>query len=228
MSAQDELKTDRIAGATTAASTMWTAIRDLEAVVRLLLGLPADTVLSALFDADVSGNVVCQGDFSVANLPTADAHAVPWKTALDIGGPYGVVETAVALDLADSTLTLPVASTVNDNYPDDWIAAAEDDVEIITGGFHFVSLFARFEANNTGLRRIRVETSGAALIEEIYIPPTSATEWTTVNLTFFREFAATDHLVPKVWQSSGGLLECEAFYMWVLRMGPEAAGLQAL
>lgn len=75
MSATNELKTTRIIGAVDDGKKIVTAFANIEAALRHILGIPADTAMSEAMEIiNATGNVEMTGTLS-ANTPTSDLHA---------------------------------------------------------------------------------------------------------------------------------------------------------
>lgn len=87
MSATNELRTNRIIGSTDDGKKVVTAFADVEAALRTIFGIPADTAMSeAMTITNATGNVTMTGTLTASAAPTSDLHAATRGYATQVGG----------------------------------------------------------------------------------------------------------------------------------------------
>lgn len=100
MSATNELRTNRIIGSVDDGKKVVTAFADVEAALRTVFGIPANTAMSeAMTITNATGNVTMTGTLSSSTVPTSDLHAANRLYVTQSGGTsaFGNSRAIVAL-----------------------------------------------------------------------------------------------------------------------------------
>jgi len=151
-----ELLTSRIDGDGDQGPELVTKFAQLEADLRSIFGIPADTAMSEAMDVGTGTNVVMTGSLSLAGLPTSDLMACSKSYLQTLGGAFGSVRCRAFLssnvDVNTGVYYMPW-SAADINVGSMWVGTAPSRFTIPEGegGNYIIGVTASFDFITPGI-----------------------------------------------------------------------------
>ncbi len=253
MAQADELKTKRL----TQKSPLHAAdeaIADLETVLRLITGCPADTVLAEFLNGAAGGDVVASADWSLDN----DNNPIPKYTLTNyLTNPpvttitdYYTGRESLAMTLANmkhfggvwahmsrvTNQSIPAVAhtyvdfTAHTNFDDTWLEAVAasdwiEDQRLSTDSSPLYLVHCFAEfATNATGYRMVNASHGGVAFHEKFVPSVTG-QPTGVELLFVSTETYGEQVKMRVKQTSAGALNLQRAYMTIIALGAHAERL---
>ncbi|MHC4239466.1 MAG: hypothetical protein ACYSUC_06885 [Planctomycetota bacterium] len=212
MGTTDELKAARINGDIDDGPALITKWSNLEASIRNIFGVPADTAMSEAMQVGTGPNITMTGTLTLANsAPTADLMAASKRYFAEVGGGMGFVRARAYLTgnqaITDNSIYVPWdAADINEG--DMWDVANPTRLTIPAGeGGHYLVggsvSWAKDSGNAEAYLYFSVNRSRFKLWQ--VLDPDQAGEWAGSGIYLLYDLSAGEYIEFYFGPGSGGI-----------------------